>query len=65
VRLSRAAILETRTPQLMNGLRDHERIRGYLRQALSPTTALVRENDWDALIQELERVGYLPKIVEH
>ena len=65
VRLSRAAILETRTPQLMNGLRDHERIRGYLRQTLSPTTGLVRENDWDSLIQELERAGYLPKIVEH
>ena len=65
VRLSRAAILETRTPQLMNGLRDHERIRGYLRQPLSPTTALVRENDWDALIQELERAGYLPKIEQH
>ena len=65
VSVRRVVILETRTPQLMNGLRDHERIRGYLRQALSSTTALVRENDWDALIQELERAGYLPKIVEH
>ena len=65
VRLSRAAILETRTPQLMSALREYERIRGYLRQALSPSTSLVRESDWDALVQELERAGYLPKIVEH
>jgi hypothetical protein len=64
VRLRRVVILETRTPQLMAELRAHERIRGYLRQAISPTVALVRESDWDLLLQELHRAGYLPEIVE-
>jgi hypothetical protein len=64
VRLRRVAILETRTPQLMAELRAHERIRGYLRQALSPTMVLVRESDWGLLIQELHRAGYLPEILK-
>ena len=64
VRLSHAAILQTRTPQLMSELRAHERIRGYVRQILSPTIALVRESDWTSLVQELHRAGYLPEIVE-
>jgi hypothetical protein len=65
VRLRRVAILETRTPQVMSELRAHERIRGYLRQVLSPTTTLVRESDWTLLTQELYRAGYLPEIIEH
>jgi len=64
VRLQRATILETRTPQLMSELRSHERIRVYLRHALSPTLAVVRDSDWSALIDELHRAGYLPDIVE-
>ena len=48
----------------MAELRAHERIRGYLRQALSGTIALVRESDWDLLVQELHRAGYLPEIWE-
>ncbi|MBN1135997.1 MAG: helicase-associated domain-containing protein, partial [Anaerolineae bacterium] len=63
VRLRRVAILETRTPQLMAELRVHERIRGYLRQPVSPTMVLVRESDWGLLIQELHRAGYLPEIL--
>jgi hypothetical protein len=64
VRLRRAVILETRSPQVMTELRAHERLRGYVRQALSPTTALVRESDWDTLVQELHRAGYLPEIID-
>ncbi len=64
VSLRRATILETRTPQLMNELRAHERIHGYLRQFLSPTIALVRGTDWATLIAELHSAGYLPEIIE-
>jgi hypothetical protein len=64
VRLRHVAILETRTPQVMSELRAHERVRGYLRQVLSPTMALVRESDWTLLTQELYRAGYLPEIIE-
>lgn len=64
VRLRRAVVLETRSPQVMAKLRAHGRIRGYVRQALSPTTALVREGDWDNLVQELHRAGYLPEIMD-
>jgi hypothetical protein len=64
VRLRRAAILETRSAQTMKELRAHGRIRGYLRQVLSPTMAVVREGDWDILIAELHRAGYLPEILD-
>jgi hypothetical protein len=64
VRLRRVVVLEARTPQMMSELRAHERIRGYLRQAMSPTTSLVRESDWDLLVQELYRAGYLPEVLE-
>jgi hypothetical protein len=64
VRLRRVAIVETRSAQGMNELLKHERIRGYLRQRLSPTSALIRESDWPFLIQELYRAGYLPEIIE-
>jgi hypothetical protein len=63
VSLRRAAILETRSPQVMVELRAHGRIRPYLRQVLSPTAVLVREGDWDILIEELEHAGYLPKVM--
>jgi hypothetical protein len=64
VRLRRVSILETRTPRLMAELRANGRIRGYLRQVLSPTMALVRESDWTLLTRELSEAGYLPEIVE-
>lgn len=65
VRLRRAAILEARSAGVMGELRANARIRGYLRQAVSPTVALVRDSDWEALIAELHRAGYLPEIIEH
>lgn len=65
VRLRRTAILETRTPKTMLDLNAHERIRPYLRQQINPTAVLVRESDWDLLIQALEQAGYLPEIVDH
>jgi hypothetical protein len=65
VRMRRATILETRTAHLMGELRAHERIRPYLRQALSPTIAVVRDSDWPILIKELYLAGYLPEIIEH
>ncbi len=65
VRLRRVIILETRTQKTMLDLQAHDRIRGYLRQLLSPTQALIRERDWEIVIRELERAGYLPEIVEH
>jgi hypothetical protein len=60
----RVLILETRSSQVMSQLRRHERIRGYLRQALSPTMSLVRESDWPRLTEELYRAGYLPEIIQ-
>jgi hypothetical protein len=56
--------LETRSAQIMSELRAHERIRGYLRQPISPTVTLVRESDWTRLTDELYRAGYLPEIIE-
>jgi hypothetical protein len=64
VSLRRVLVLETRSVEVMAQLRRHERIRGYLRRALSPTMALVRESDWQRLTDELYRAGYLPEIIQ-
>lgn len=64
VRLRRVAVLETRSPQVMAELRAHSRIGPYLRQALSSTTVVVREVDWDTVVRELQQAGYLPEITE-
>ena len=64
VRMHHVAVLETRSAQVMAELRAHDRIHAYLRQALSPTLAVVRKADWEALIQELHRAGYLPEIAD-
>jgi hypothetical protein len=64
VQLRHVTVLETRSAQVMAELRAHQRIHAYLRQALSPTMAVVRGADWDILIQELHRAGYLPEITE-
>jgi len=64
VAVRRVLILETHSAQVMSELRRHERIHGYLRQALSPTMACVRESDWPRLTEELYRAGYLPEIIQ-
>jgi hypothetical protein len=64
VSMHRVLVLETRSAQVMGRLRRHERLRAYLRRALSPTMALVRESDWPLLAQELYRAGYLPEITQ-
>jgi hypothetical protein len=64
VSLHRVVVLETRSAQVMSQLRRHERIRGYLRRVLSPTTCMVRESDWPRLSEELYRAGYLPDITD-
>jgi hypothetical protein len=64
VSLRRVAVLETSSPEVMAQLRRHERIRGYLRRALSPTLALVRESDGPLLTEELYRAGYLPEVAQ-
>jgi hypothetical protein len=46
----------------MKELRANRRVRAFLRHALSPTMAVVREADRETLIQELHRAGYLPEI---
>jgi hypothetical protein len=64
VSLHRVVVLEARSPEVMSQLRQHERIRGYLRRVLSPTISLVRESDWPRLTDELYRAGYLPEIIQ-
>jgi hypothetical protein len=64
VSLHRVVVLETRSRQVMAQLRRHDRIRGYLRRALSPTMSVVRESDWPRLTEELYRAGYLPEIIQ-
>jgi hypothetical protein len=65
VHLTRAAVLETKTPALMRQLRTHPTIGPLLGEALAPHRALVAEQNWPKLLALLQQAGYLPPQEEH
>jgi hypothetical protein len=61
VRLTRAAVLETKTVAIMRELRAHPAIGPLLGQALSPTRALLSEQNQSKVLALLQQTGYLSK----
>jgi len=59
VRLRRALILETASPRIMQELQALPRTRACIKKMLSPTTALVSEEDAAELQAALRELGYL------
>lgn len=59
--LTRAAVLETKTVATMRELRAHPAIGPLLGQALSPTRALVSEQNQNKVLALLQQTGYLSK----
>jgi len=60
VRLIRAAVLETKTAAVMRKLRAHAAIGPLLGEPLSPTRALVSDQNWRKVLALLQQSGYLP-----
>jgi hypothetical protein len=61
VRLIRAAVLDTKTADIMRELRAHPTIGPLLGEPLSPTRALVAERHWRRIRVQLQQAGYLPE----
>ncbi len=62
VRLRRAVLLQTRSELTLRELQKLPQTRPYLKEVISPKTAIVAEEDWPKLVEELRKLGYLPQI---
>ncbi|MDY7042275.1 MAG: helicase-associated domain-containing protein, partial [Chloroflexota bacterium] len=62
VRLRRAVVLQVRTEVTLQELRTLPQTAPYLIEVLSPRAALVGEEDWPRLVEELRKLGYLPQL---
>ncbi|MCR4405815.1 MAG: helicase-associated domain-containing protein [Anaerolineae bacterium] len=62
VRLRRAVVLQVRKEITLQELRTLPQTAPYLVEILSPRAALVKEEDWPRLVEELEKLGYLPQV---
>lgn len=62
VRLRRAMVLQVRKEITLQELRTLPQTAPYLVEILSPRAALVKEEDWPRLVEELEKLGYLPQV---
>ncbi|MBC7249148.1 MAG: helicase-associated domain-containing protein [Anaerolineae bacterium] len=62
VRLRRAVVLQVRKEITLQELRTLPQTASYLVEILSPRAALVKEENWPRLVEELEKLGYLPQV---
>ncbi|HIP95693.1 MAG TPA: hypothetical protein EYH32_00575 [Anaerolineae bacterium] len=62
VRLRRAVVLQVRKEITLQELRTLPQTAPYLIEILSPRAALVKEEDWPRLLEELRKLGYLPQV---
>ncbi len=62
VRLRRAVVLQVRKEITLQELRTLPQTAPYLVEVLSSRAALVSEEDWPRLVEELRKLGYLPQV---
>jgi len=62
VRLRRAVVLQVRKEITLQELRTLPQTAPYLIEIISPRAALVKEEDWPHLLEELRKLGYLPQV---
>jgi len=62
VQLRRAVVLQVRKEITLQELRTLPQTAPYLIEVLSPRAALVKEEDWPRLMEELKKLGYLPQV---
>jgi hypothetical protein len=62
VRLRRALLLQVGSEVTMEELSASPQTKVYLREIISPTAAIVAQEDWPKLLDELHKLGYLPNV---
>ncbi len=62
IRLRKAFLLQTEDERTMEELSTSPRTKAYLREIISPKAAIVAQEDWPKLLEELRKLGYLPKV---
>jgi hypothetical protein len=62
VRLRRALLLQVESELIMEELSASPQTRAYLREIISPKAAIVTQEDWPKLLDELRKLGYLPEV---
>lgn len=62
VRLRRALLLQVESELTLEELSTLPQTRAYLREIISPKAAIVAKEDWPKLLDELRKLGYLPKV---
>jgi len=60
--LRKALLLQVESEQTLEELTTLPRIKAYLREIISPKTAIVAQEDWPKLLEELQKLGYSPKV---
>jgi hypothetical protein len=61
IQLERTALLRTRNAKLLEELRALPEVQPYIKEVLSPRSALVDPQDLDRLLDILRRLGYAPR----
>ncbi|MFQ6059437.1 MAG: helicase-associated domain-containing protein [Anaerolineae bacterium] len=62
VRLRKALLLQVESELTLEELSTSPRTRAYLREIISPKAAIIAPEDWPKLLDELRKLGYLPKV---
>jgi hypothetical protein len=61
VRLRRALLLQVGSEATMKELSTSPHTKSYLQEIISPKAAIVAQEDWPKLLDELHKLGYLPE----
>jgi DNA-directed RNA polymerase subunit F len=62
IRLRKALLLQVERELTMEELSASPQTRAYLREIISPKAAIVAQEDWPKLLDELRKLGYVPKV---
>jgi hypothetical protein len=62
VSLRPVVLLQVKDELILQKLETLPQIRPYLREIISPTAATVAKRDWPRLVEQLQKLGYLPHV---
>jgi hypothetical protein len=58
IRLRKAFLLQIEDERIMKELSTSPRTKAYLREMISPQAAIIAQEDWPKLLEELRKLGY-------
>ncbi|MFQ5812859.1 MAG: helicase-associated domain-containing protein [Anaerolineae bacterium] len=62
IQLRKAFLLQVESEPIMEELSTSPQTRAYLQEIISPKAAIIAQEDWPKLLDELRKLGYLPKV---